>query len=171
MTLAIEAGSQPLLPRPMGDIEMRTLLMMDSDQVFLHAVERTAPSLGFSVFAARSKSQFQELYRRHAPEVILIGIVIPEVDGFEIAAWLCEEAATARLILVSAHSPLYAKWITSLVEGSGGMSVEILHEPLDGTRLTEALEGQARPRAPETLQGTLQEESNGNNDTVPPSNA
>ena len=143
---------------------MRTLLMMDGDRVLLRAVERSARSLGFAVFTARTKPRFQELYRRHAPEVILIGIVMPEVDGFEIAAWLCEEGATARLLLISAHNPLYAKWLTQLVETSGGMSVEVLHRPVDGTELVAALEGRARPRVPRTLQ----EGSNGNNDRVTP---
>ena len=147
---------------------MPTLLMMDGDQVLLRAVERTARSLGFAVFAARTKSEFQELYRSHLPEVILIGIVMPEVDGFEITAWLCEEGATARLLLVSAHTPLYAKWLTHLVETNGSMSVEILHKPLEQADLVSTLESQLRL----PLRRTIQEGgSNGDADSTPPGNA
>ena len=146
---------------------MRTLLMMDGDQVFLNAVERTARSLGFTVFVARTGAEFQRLYRSHSPELILLGIVMPEVDGFEVTAWLCEQGATARLLLVSAHTPLYAKWLTHIVESYGDMSVEILQKPMDETDLIAILEGQARPRLPRTIQ----EGNNGNNDTVPPNGA
>lgn len=143
---------------------MRTLLMMDGDQVLLNAVERTARSLGFSVFVAKTGDDFRKLYLCHAPDVILLGIVMPEVDGFEITAWLCEEGATAHLLLVSAHTPLYAKWLSHLVEVNGGMSAEILQKPLDQTALVAALEGQAQSPVPRKIQ---EGSTNGNNDTPP----
>ena len=146
---------------------MRTLLMMDGDQAFLGTAERSARALGFTVFVARSGSEFQRLYRRHAPEVILLGVVMPEVDGFEVTAWLCEQGATAHLLLVSAHSPQYAEWIMHLAEINGGLSVEILQRPMDETDLAAVLESQARPTGPRTGQ----EGNNGNNDTVPPRDA
>ncbi len=143
---------------------MRTLLMMDGDQVLLNAVERTARSLDFSVFAAQTGEEFRQLYRCQAPDVILLGIVMPEVDGFEITAWLCEEGATAHLLLVSAHTPLYAKWLTHLVEVNGGMSAEILQKPLNQTALIAALEGPALSQVPRKIQ---EGSSNGNDDTSP----
>ncbi len=139
---------------------MRTLLMMDGDQALLNAVERTARSLGFSVFVAKTGEEFRQLYRCHGPDVILLGIVMPEVDGFEMTAWLCEEGARAHLLLVSAHTPLYAKWLSHLVEVNGGMSAEILEKPLDQTALIAALEGLARSPARRSVK---KGSSNGNN--------
>ena len=143
---------------------MRTLLMMDGDQVLLNAVERTARSLGFSVFAAKNGEEFRQLYRCHAPDVILLGIVMPEVDGFELTAWLCEEGARVHLLLISGHTPLYAKWLSHLVEVNGVMSAEILQKPLDQTALVAALEGLARSPVPRKIQ---EGSSNGTNDTTP----
>ncbi len=137
-TRALAAGPNTDTKR---DTVMRTLLMMDGDQVVLRAVERTARSLGFAVFAAGTESEFQELYRSRKPDVILLGIVMPEVDGFEITAWLCEMGSKARLLLVSGHTPLYAKWLTHIAETNGGISVEILEKPLAHAELVAALKG------------------------------
>ncbi len=150
-----------------GDKEMRILLMMDGDRGFLDAVERAARSLGFAVFVAETEPEFQRLYRRHSPDVILLGIVMPEVDGFEVTAWLCEQGAAARLLLVSTHNPLYAKWLKHLAEVNGGLSVEVLQEPMDETDLIAALEGQAGLAVPRRIQ----EGNNDDNDTVPPRGA
>ena len=143
---------------------MRTLLTMDGDQGFPGRVEGVAASLGFTVYTAKTGQEFMALYRRHAPEVILLGIVMPEVDGFELTTWLCEQGATARLLLVSAHNPLYAIWLSRLAEINAALSVEILQRPVSETELAAALEGPALPAGP----GRIREGSNADNDPAAP---
>ena len=142
---------------------MRTLLVMDGDPAFVRFVERTARSRGFAVNVARTGREFRELYRSEQPDVIVLGIIMPEVDGFELTAWLCEEGASARLLVVSAESPVYAKWLARLASVNGDLPVEVLTKPMSEASLVATLEG--RPAMP--VPRNKQEGRNGNSETSP----
>lgn len=142
---------------------MRTLLVMDGDPAFVRFVERTARSRGFAVSVARTGKEFRQFYRSEHPDVIVLGILMPGVDGFELTAWLCEEGASARLLVVSAESPVYAKWLTRLASVNGDLPVEVLTKPMSEASLIATLEG--RPAMP--VPRNKQEDRNGSSETSP----
>ncbi len=132
--------------KSVGSMGVRTLLVMDSEPAFVRFVERTAKLRGFAVTVARTGEQFRQAFRDVQPDVIVLGIIMPDVDGFELTAWLCEEGASARLLVVSAESPVYAKWLTSLASVNGDLPVEVLTKPMSEASLVATLEG--RPAMP-----------------------
>lgn len=120
---------------------MKKLLMIDDTADFTRFVDHVARSQGFEVQVATSAESFRRIYEEAAPDVIMLGVVMPEVDGFELTAWLCERGATARLLLVSDHNPVYAKWLSQLAEVNGDMTVSVLRKPMPEATLVAALKG------------------------------
>ncbi len=59
---------------------------------------------GFVVVAASSGKSISELARREAPDVVLLDIQMPEMDGFEVAAVLKTDPVLARIPIVGVSS-------------------------------------------------------------------
>jgi two-component system cell cycle response regulator DivK len=59
---------------------------------------------GFAVVAAPDGKSILDLVRREAPDVILLDIQMPEMDGFEVAAVLKKDPVLARIPIVGVSS-------------------------------------------------------------------
>ena len=111
------------------------LLVLDDEPAFCTFVRRVAEAEGYRVETLTRPSEFTTVYRRFRPHVIVLDVVMPEIDGFEIVQWLVGERSDARLIIVSGYNPLYTRMAqvyaeareTSHLDGSGA-------EPSDGLR-------------------------------------
>ena len=83
------------------------------------------------VAACADGEEAVEAIREHAPEVVLLDIQMPHLDGFEVVAAL-GEAPQPAVIFVTAHDQ-YA------VRAFGVHAFDYLLKPVDGDRLREAL--------------------------------
>ncbi len=59
---------------------------------------------GFLVVAASDGKSIRELARREAPDVVLLDIQMPEMDGYEVAAALKSDPVLARIPIVGVSS-------------------------------------------------------------------
>ena len=59
---------------------------------------------GFMVVAASSGKSIGELVRREAPDIVLLDIQMPEMDGYEVAAVLKTDPDLARIPIVGVSS-------------------------------------------------------------------
>ena len=116
------------------------LLIVDDEPDFAAAVRRVAEKLDFVVEATTRGRDFKEIYQRFDPTVIILDMIMPEVDGIELMDWLASVKSTARIIIISGFTPLYAKTAASLGEAKGLTSILRLVKPVSLATLTAALQ-------------------------------
>ena len=80
-------------------------------------------------------------FAKDRPEIVVLDIVMPEMDGIELIQWLIDQAYDGRLIVVSGFSPDYVKLAQRLAEAKQGMfKVETLTKPIPLATLRNSLE-------------------------------
>lgn len=88
---------------------------------------------------AANGEKARAVYIAFKPDVILLDIVMPEVDGVEFTRWLASVKTTARVVLVTGYNPHYAEATGRLGEALGIPSVKFVTKPLRLATLVELL--------------------------------
>jgi two-component system, cell cycle response regulator DivK len=81
------------------------ILMVEDDADNLNVYKLMLQHHGFEVIEARTGTEGLERARAHRPDLILLDISIPEVDGWEVTRILKEEENTRSIpiLIVTAH--------------------------------------------------------------------
>lgn len=117
----------------------KRLLIVDDEPKFAAFVRKVAAPLGYDVEVTNHGRIFQEAYLRAVPDVVVLDMVMPEIDGNELILWLVEQDCTADLIIMTGYSPDYAVNARLLAEFKGLRSVTTLSKPISVARLRAAL--------------------------------
>ena len=137
---ALEAGAtayllkpitQAALREPLGAVgkPIKSVLVVDdeADACRLLARMLRAYNDGLRIKTAPSGEQALEEMRNGPPDLVLLDIVMPDMDGFEVLAAKAEEEAIRHIpvILISAQDPQDRPLSSSLVVGTrgGGLSI------------------------------------------------
>jgi CheY-like chemotaxis protein len=108
----------------------KRLLIVDDECEFAEFVRRVALDLGFEVEVALSAKEFMKLYRTMNPNIIVMDIVMPEMDGIELIRWLAENECQASIIVATGYVPSYAELTEELGTAKGVRCIETLHKPV-----------------------------------------
>jgi CheY-like chemotaxis protein len=117
----------------------KRLLIVDDEPKFAAFVERVALGLGYDVEVTHHGADFMHAYRRCAPDVVVIDMVMPEIDGNELILWLVKQRCTADVIIITGYHPDYAINARLLAEFKGMRSVSTLSKPVSVATLRRAL--------------------------------
>ena len=115
------------------------LLVIDDEPNFGKFVARVARVLGFDVEVTTCGNDFMAAVPRFQPEVIVLDIVMPDMDGVELIQWLAARGTAARVIISSGFNPQYANMAKILGTASGILSVMTLPKPVALADLQRAL--------------------------------
>ncbi|MFZ1946328.1 MAG: ATPase, T2SS/T4P/T4SS family [bacterium] len=77
-----------------------TILCIDDDKVTLKVTERMLTAGGYEVIAADSGRKGLQVAREIVPDLILLDITMPEIDGYEVCAMLRTSVETASVPVV-----------------------------------------------------------------------
>ena len=78
------------------------ILVIDDESVSRTIISRMLGKLGFVVITAPDGATGLELYREHAPDLIMVDLFMPEIDGFEVLAAIHEQSPEIPVIVISA---------------------------------------------------------------------
>jgi DNA-binding response OmpR family regulator len=80
-----------------------SVLVVDDDPVVSALMCATLESDGFTVFQAGDGIEGCELYRQYRPDVLLVDVVMPRMDGYELCRELRsrEESADVPIVVVT----------------------------------------------------------------------
>jgi phosphoserine phosphatase RsbU/P len=77
-----------------------TILVVDDSPVNLRLVVRTLEGRGYRLLAAKNGRSALDIARRVRPDLILLDVMMPEMDGFEVCRALKADAETRDAIVV-----------------------------------------------------------------------
>jgi DNA-binding response OmpR family regulator len=124
------------------------LLVIDDEPNFGKFVSRVASALGFDVEVTSCSEDFMAAVPRFQPDVIVLDIVMPKVDGIELIQWLASRGTKARVIVTSGFNPRYAEAAQILGAAAGILSIATLPKPVARADLETALMGEQEPPLP-----------------------
>mgnify|MGYP002641203911 FL=1 len=117
----------------------KRLLIVDDEPDFAEFVGIVGEQLGYETLKISDPRKFQDSYNEFTPDVIVLDMVMPEIDGVELIKWLTSQNATAKVVIISGYNPLYAK-MAEVLSAAGGLSdVMTLQKPVRINTLKEAL--------------------------------
>ena len=95
-------------PDPAGADRVRSILVIEDDEASRDALSRRLARRGYAVAVACDGHEGVEAARAALPDLILMDLGLPRVDGWEATRLLKADAATAHIpvIVLSAHAML-----------------------------------------------------------------
>jgi twitching motility two-component system response regulator PilH len=108
------------------------VLVIDDDEIERALLQRCLESAGYRVFTAADGESGVDLVREHQPDLVVLDIVMPRLNGYQTCRRLRAEPSTASipvLVLTSKDQDADRLWA-----GEAGASA-FLTKPVDVTRL------------------------------------
>ena len=81
-------------------VQGATILVVDDSPVNLRLVVRTLEGRGYRLLAAKNGRAALDIAQRTRPDLILLDVMMPEMDGFEVCRALKADPATRDVIVV-----------------------------------------------------------------------
>ncbi|MFO0879986.1 MAG: sigma-54 dependent transcriptional regulator [Gemmataceae bacterium] len=121
------------------------ILIIDDEEAVCWALERALGRQGHSVAVAASAEQAFSLVRQRTPEVVILDVRLPGMDGLTALPLLRERAPDAAVIVVTAFGSL-----PTAVQAVEGGAFDYLAKPFDLDQALDAVQRalQRRPVAP-----------------------
>lgn len=82
------------------DATQKTVLAVDDDKDILALVEYALRNEGYRVLSARDGSQALKMVREHAPDLIVMDVMMPEISGFAVLREIKEDQATQDIPVI-----------------------------------------------------------------------
>jgi CheY-like chemotaxis protein len=98
-----------------------------------------AESLGYETCFADQASCFGRLYRSFRPDLVILDLAIPGIDGIELLQFLAEENSRASILLMSGIDPSMREAALHLGEARGLRMLGVVSKPVRVAELRSLL--------------------------------
>jgi EAL domain-containing protein (putative c-di-GMP-specific phosphodiesterase class I) len=110
-------------------VDSNRLLVVDDEPLTASVVGKVARLLGFDVITTDDPSDLRARLRSWRPDAIVLDLMMPGIDGFEVLGILKEESSNARILIVSGLDRPVIDAARDLAIKSGLQLVGILTKP------------------------------------------
>ncbi len=115
------------------------ILAIDDDRVFRDFLGAVLGKTDHRWVITSEVGQFKRAYHELDPTVVLLDMVMPGTDGFDLMQWLMEQGYTSKLVVVTGYNPRYAEMAKTLGSDRGLSDVISLPKPVGLASLRAAL--------------------------------
>lgn len=115
------------------------LLIVDDDADIADFIGEVAVELGFDVVTLSDPSRFPTVFRRAAPDGVVLDLAMPGADGVELIRFLGESQCRAPILLVSGFDPRVVDAARRIGGALGLKMAGILRKPATLADLQAAL--------------------------------
>jgi DNA-binding response OmpR family regulator len=115
------------------------VLIIDDEADFADYLRNVAVLEGFEARLVSTLSDFADALDAFNPAVVIMDMVMPETDGFEILRFLAARNSPAKVLIVSGYTPLYLGCAVKMAQGLGLETVITLQKPVKLKDLRAAL--------------------------------
>jgi two-component system alkaline phosphatase synthesis response regulator PhoP len=82
-------------------VSMKTVLVVDDERNIVELLRLYLEQEGFAVVAAADGEEALVLHKRHDPDLVVLDLMLPRLDGFEVCRRIRREADTPILMLTA----------------------------------------------------------------------
>ena len=82
-----------------------SILILDDEALTLRTISRALRDEGFDVFVAMTGEEALEIFARERPELAMLDIVLPGIDGIEVLRQIKRTAPQTIVVMMSASTP------------------------------------------------------------------
>jgi DNA-binding NtrC family response regulator len=115
--------------------------VLDDDRAVCAAFAVIGAQAGYEVETTSDAASFRRAFEARPPEAVVLDMLVPDRDGFEIVGDLAAADWKGRLVLVSGDGRMYLPMASALAERKGIRVVACLEKPLDVDACLAALAG------------------------------
>ena len=105
---------------------MAKILVIDDEEIIRNTMKKLLELDGYEIFTAENGLKGLEVFRAESPEVAVVDIKMPGMDGIEVLKAIKAESEMTQVILVTGHGGVETA-IQALREGAFGY----IHKPVD----------------------------------------
>jgi DNA-binding NtrC family response regulator len=116
-------------------LEGKRVLIVDDDKDIVRIVQTMLEGRGWSISAAYSGSEALEKVASKKPDVVLLDIMMPEMNGIEVLKRIKKIDANARIIMITAFGDVES-YLDSMELGA----FEYINKPFETDELLELIE-------------------------------
>ena len=117
----------------------KRLIVVDDNLEMSKIVQRVATQLGYEAISIRHGYDFMQEYDEFDPDVVMLDMVMPDIDGIELVYWLKDKNCKAKILVASAFGPHYAEMAESIGTISG-LDISFNDKPFQLADLRAALD-------------------------------
>ncbi len=107
-----------------------TILVVDDDEAIRRSLDKILRYEGYETILAANGSQGMNLALQEDPDLILLDIKMPRIDGMEVLQTLIKQGTSSPVIMISGHGT-----IQTAVEATRLGAFDFIEKPLDRERL------------------------------------
>ncbi len=96
---------------------MKTVLIADDDRNLRRLYKEELEAEGYRVVLASTGNEALDLVRRETPDVVIMDIRMPEMDGLEAMVRMLKDRGGLPIILYSAYSNYHDNFLTWAADG------------------------------------------------------
>ena len=115
------------------------ILIADDERDICEAVRKIVERAGHTCFAVLDGARAMEAFERERPDVVILDVMMPEVNGFELCRQLRERDARVPIIMLSAKSDIVDKGV-----GFAAGCDDYIAKPFNSQELAMRIEAQLR---------------------------
>lgn len=115
------------------------ILIADDERDICEAVCKIVERAGHTCFAVLDGALAMEAFERERPDVVILDVMMPEVNGFELCRQLRERDARVPIIMLSAKSDIVDKGV-----GFAAGCDDYIAKPFNSQELAMRIEAQLR---------------------------
>jgi len=109
---------------------MTKILVIDDDEAIRRSLDKILSYEDYEVILAANGSQGMNLALQECPDLILLDIKMPRIDGMEVLQTLIKQGTASPVIMISGHGT-----IQTAVEATRLGAFDFIEKPLDRERL------------------------------------
>lgn len=114
-----------------------TVLIVDDSKNMIDIIERVLGSKGYKSISAFDGKSALEQVKKSKPSLMILDIMLPEIDGYEVLEKLHQEKIKIPTLIVSGNEIDYER----LKQINGNGTLPVMDKPIDNDKLVSKVEG------------------------------
>ena len=120
----------------------KSVLIVDDSPDMGAFLAKVARGLQFDVAVTDNAEDFMKNYEAGEPDIIVMDIVMPNVDGLELLQYLAGRKCRSRILVMTGYNEIYLHQAKSLGELYGLPFIQTLMKPVELPDIEKALLGE-----------------------------
>jgi two-component system response regulator AtoC len=113
---------------------MAKILVIDDDSSIAESLDLYLTEEGYTVYTAATGTDGLNAFVKHAPDLVILDIRLPDIDGFTVLEDLREEDENVKVVMITAYHDM-----DSTIKAMKGGAFDYIHKPINVEELDMAI--------------------------------